>query len=256
MLGLWLLPAHLSLSTSHTLWHLIFLRPKVYTQADGKVCIHPKSVNAEETEFNYTWLIYHLKMRTSSVSGRGDTKMDDAVFQHHCMIAVFSRLSACCCVFLISYEWREGPVFKGWLWCHTSFTLNEYLIKTLPFNSLSKALVLQSIQTQYKRWWWKSKMVNAALWLLPSLSLSLCFSRFFLPLYSLPFSPPLHLSVFVLSVLSLSLWMFPILSKNTFHVLRLMSVNLSLTLLPSSLWRSVFSGFHCHHRHHLSVLPL
>ncbi|XP_033486604.1 ATP-dependent DNA/RNA helicase DHX36 [Epinephelus lanceolatus] len=40
---------------------------KVYTQADGKVCIHPKSVNAEETEFNYKWLIYHLKMRTSSI---------------------------------------------------------------------------------------------------------------------------------------------------------------------------------------------
>uniref|UniRef100_A0AAX7U5T9 RNA helicase n=1 Tax=Astatotilapia calliptera TaxID=8154 RepID=A0AAX7U5T9_ASTCA len=40
---------------------------KVYTQADGKVCIHPKSVNAEEMEFNYTWLIYHLKMRTSSI---------------------------------------------------------------------------------------------------------------------------------------------------------------------------------------------
>ncbi|XP_058490743.1 ATP-dependent DNA/RNA helicase DHX36 [Solea solea] len=40
---------------------------KVYTQADGKVCIHPKSVNAEETDFNYTWLIYHLKMKTSSI---------------------------------------------------------------------------------------------------------------------------------------------------------------------------------------------
>ncbi|XP_008307701.1 ATP-dependent DNA/RNA helicase DHX36 [Cynoglossus semilaevis] len=40
---------------------------KVYTQADGKVCIHPKSVNAEETQFNYTWLIYHLKMKTSSI---------------------------------------------------------------------------------------------------------------------------------------------------------------------------------------------
>lgn len=40
---------------------------KVYTQADGKVSIHPKSVNAEETEFNYTWLIYHLKMRTSCI---------------------------------------------------------------------------------------------------------------------------------------------------------------------------------------------
>uniref|UniRef100_A0A8C2WL75 RNA helicase n=1 Tax=Cyclopterus lumpus TaxID=8103 RepID=A0A8C2WL75_CYCLU len=40
---------------------------KAYTQADGKVCIHPKSVNAEETDFNYSWLIYHLKMRTSSI---------------------------------------------------------------------------------------------------------------------------------------------------------------------------------------------
>ncbi|XP_015225790.1 PREDICTED: ATP-dependent RNA helicase DHX36 isoform X1 [Cyprinodon variegatus] len=40
---------------------------KVYTQSDGKVCIHPKSVNVEETEFNYTWLIYHLKMKTSSI---------------------------------------------------------------------------------------------------------------------------------------------------------------------------------------------
>ncbi|XP_057695441.1 ATP-dependent DNA/RNA helicase DHX36 isoform X2 [Corythoichthys intestinalis] len=40
---------------------------KVYTQHDGKVCIHPKSVNYEETNFNYTWLIYHLKMRTSSI---------------------------------------------------------------------------------------------------------------------------------------------------------------------------------------------
>uniref|UniRef100_H3CQH5 ATP-dependent DNA/RNA helicase DHX36 n=1 Tax=Tetraodon nigroviridis TaxID=99883 RepID=H3CQH5_TETNG len=42
-------------------------RVKVYTQSDGKVSIHPKSVNAEEQEFNYKWLIYHLKMRTSSI---------------------------------------------------------------------------------------------------------------------------------------------------------------------------------------------
>ncbi|XP_056100692.1 ATP-dependent DNA/RNA helicase DHX36-like [Rhinichthys klamathensis goyatoka] len=39
----------------------------VYTKADGKVCIHPKSVNAEETQFHYTWLIYHLKMKTTSI---------------------------------------------------------------------------------------------------------------------------------------------------------------------------------------------
>ncbi|XP_005996531.1 ATP-dependent DNA/RNA helicase DHX36 [Latimeria chalumnae] len=40
---------------------------KVYTKPDGKVSIHPKSVNVEETEFHYSWLIYHLKMRTSSI---------------------------------------------------------------------------------------------------------------------------------------------------------------------------------------------
>lgn len=40
---------------------------KVYTKPDGRVNIHPKSVNAEETEFHYTWLIYHLKMKTSSI---------------------------------------------------------------------------------------------------------------------------------------------------------------------------------------------
>ncbi|KAM4694583.1 ATP-dependent DNA/RNA helicase DHX36 [Discoglossus pictus] len=40
---------------------------KVYTKSDGKVCIHPKSVNVEENEFHYSWLVYHLKMRTSSI---------------------------------------------------------------------------------------------------------------------------------------------------------------------------------------------
>ncbi|ELR47562.1 Putative ATP-dependent RNA helicase DHX36 [Bos mutus] len=40
---------------------------KVYTKTDGVVAIHPKSVNVEQTEFNYNWLIYHLKMRTSSI---------------------------------------------------------------------------------------------------------------------------------------------------------------------------------------------
>ncbi|XP_030071962.1 ATP-dependent DNA/RNA helicase DHX36 [Microcaecilia unicolor] len=41
--------------------------PKVYTKSDGRVMIHPKSVNVEETEFHYTWLIYHLKMKTTSI---------------------------------------------------------------------------------------------------------------------------------------------------------------------------------------------
>lgn len=41
--------------------------PRVYTKSDGKVCIHPKSVNAMEFQFRYTWLIYHLKMKTTSI---------------------------------------------------------------------------------------------------------------------------------------------------------------------------------------------
>ncbi|XP_071422863.1 ATP-dependent DNA/RNA helicase DHX36 isoform X1 [Pithys albifrons albifrons] len=40
---------------------------KVYTKTDGAVSIHPKSVNVEESEFHYNWLVYHLKMRTSSI---------------------------------------------------------------------------------------------------------------------------------------------------------------------------------------------
>ncbi|KAK2538549.1 Dhx36 [Columba guinea] len=42
-------------------------RVKVCTKTDGTVNIHPKSVNVEETEFHYNWLVYHLKMRTSSI---------------------------------------------------------------------------------------------------------------------------------------------------------------------------------------------
>ncbi|XP_075124871.1 ATP-dependent DNA/RNA helicase DHX36 [Leptodactylus fuscus] len=40
---------------------------KIYTKADGKVCIHPKSVNVEEKEFHHQWLVYHLKMKTSNI---------------------------------------------------------------------------------------------------------------------------------------------------------------------------------------------
>ncbi|XP_068136975.1 ATP-dependent DNA/RNA helicase DHX36 [Hyperolius riggenbachi] len=40
---------------------------KVSTKPDGRVCIHPKSVNIEETEFHYSWLVYHLKMKTSNI---------------------------------------------------------------------------------------------------------------------------------------------------------------------------------------------
>ncbi|XP_069831568.1 ATP-dependent DNA/RNA helicase DHX36 [Dendropsophus ebraccatus] len=40
---------------------------KIYTKADGKVSIHPKSVNVEEVEYNHQWLVYHLKMKTSNL---------------------------------------------------------------------------------------------------------------------------------------------------------------------------------------------
>ncbi|XP_053566041.1 ATP-dependent DNA/RNA helicase DHX36 [Bombina bombina] len=40
---------------------------KIYTKSDGKVSIHPKSVNVEEGEFHYSWLVYHLKMRTTGI---------------------------------------------------------------------------------------------------------------------------------------------------------------------------------------------
>ncbi|XP_054474283.1 ATP-dependent DNA/RNA helicase DHX36 isoform X2 [Anoplopoma fimbria] len=137
-------------------------RVKVYTQADGKVCIHPKSVNAEETEFNYKWLIYHLKMRTSS------------------------------------------------------------------------ALVLQSFQTQCKRWWWWwGKTANAAPDCHP-LYLSI-FSSFFHPSLQSHFRLPSScLSLFFLY--HLSFYMSPFSRKNTFHVLYDCCLCLlSLTLLPWSL---------------------
>ncbi|XP_041126151.1 ATP-dependent DNA/RNA helicase DHX36-like isoform X2 [Polyodon spathula] len=44
------------------------LRLKVCAKPDSKVSVHPKSVNAEAAEFHYSWLIYHLKMKRSSVS--------------------------------------------------------------------------------------------------------------------------------------------------------------------------------------------
>ncbi|XP_078362233.1 ATP-dependent DNA/RNA helicase DHX36-like isoform X2 [Oculina patagonica] len=41
--------------------------PKLRTQQDGKVSLHPKSVNAEVTVFEDNWLIYHEKMKSSSL---------------------------------------------------------------------------------------------------------------------------------------------------------------------------------------------
>lgn len=58
----------------------------MYTQADGRVYIHPKSVNAEEREFNYKWLIYHLKMRTSSVSRESCFILPDCCLRRRLMV--------------------------------------------------------------------------------------------------------------------------------------------------------------------------
>jgi len=48
--------------------HRTFKRPpKLYTQEDGRVFLHPKSVNAEVTVFEDNWMIYHEKMKSSSL---------------------------------------------------------------------------------------------------------------------------------------------------------------------------------------------
>jgi len=41
--------------------------PRISTEADGKVAIHPKSVNSEEKYFSSQWLIYHEKMKTNKI---------------------------------------------------------------------------------------------------------------------------------------------------------------------------------------------
>lgn len=40
--------------------------PRLSTATERKVDVHPKSVNAKETGFRYPWLVYHLKMKSSS----------------------------------------------------------------------------------------------------------------------------------------------------------------------------------------------
>ncbi|XP_072169908.1 ATP-dependent DNA/RNA helicase DHX36-like [Diadema setosum] len=41
--------------------------PKLSTPEDGRVAIHPKSVNVSETNFTSKWLLYHLKLKSTSV---------------------------------------------------------------------------------------------------------------------------------------------------------------------------------------------
>ena len=40
---------------------------KILTPQDGKVTIHPKSLNYEATEFSSSWLCYHTKVKTSAI---------------------------------------------------------------------------------------------------------------------------------------------------------------------------------------------
>jgi len=40
---------------------------KIVTPQDGKVTIHPKSLNYEATEFQSSWLCYHTKVKTSAI---------------------------------------------------------------------------------------------------------------------------------------------------------------------------------------------
>ena len=41
--------------------------PLFYTPEDGKVSLHKKSVNSSETSFGSQFLVYHLKMKSSSI---------------------------------------------------------------------------------------------------------------------------------------------------------------------------------------------
>ena len=46
---------------------LHFSFPKLYTKKDGKVSCHPKSVNSDEREFDSSYMVYHTKVKSSSV---------------------------------------------------------------------------------------------------------------------------------------------------------------------------------------------
>lgn len=85
----------------------------------------------------------------------------------------------------VVYEWKEGPVVKGWQWCHSSFTQNEYFMKNCLWTP-SKAFVLQSFLPQCIRWC----VGGGTKW---SMRLPDCHplsSPFFCPLLT---SPPFHL---------------------------------------------------------------
>ena len=41
--------------------------PKIITAEDGRVCIHPRSVNYDTRDFKSQWLCYHGKVKTSSI---------------------------------------------------------------------------------------------------------------------------------------------------------------------------------------------
>lgn len=131
----------------------------------------------------------------------------------------------------------KGPVVKGWQWCHTSFALNEYLIKTLPFKSLSKALVLQSFQIQCSSWWWGAKQsvlfADCCLFLY-----SLFFFSFFPSSHPFPL-PCISLSLFFLCSLFVNV---SILQENTFYVLS--DGRLCFLSLRENKW---FAAFHCHY---------
>lgn len=37
------------------------------TPEDGRVCIHPRSINEKESEFESPFLLYHLKLKSTSI---------------------------------------------------------------------------------------------------------------------------------------------------------------------------------------------
>lgn len=52
-------------------------RPQFRTKEDGRVELHPTSVNARTLEFPYRWLAYSDKVKTASIYLRENTMISD-----------------------------------------------------------------------------------------------------------------------------------------------------------------------------------
>lgn len=167
--------------------------------------------------------------------------VDKRTREHCCMLCVFIFWVPAVDFFMCVWRLRVSGKKDRWLKVGSGATpalhrMNIWLKRCL--STLSKALVLQSLQTQYKRWWWGGKTVNAAPWLPPSpLPLSIFL---FAPLHThhFPSLHPSHWSVFVLSEkhLSCPLWLLPVPFVSPFAA-----------FMEKKKWFAGFHRYYCHH---------